>query len=52
MDQRVFGSYYGTPPEQQTAETRTVQLFQQPLRPRRTSLRDRLLAGRRRRTRP
>jgi hypothetical protein len=52
MDQRVFGPYYGTPPETNPDPTRTQTVFQQPIRPARTRLRLRLLTGRRRRTRP
>lgn len=63
MDQRVFGPYYSTPPEDRGETSRTEQRFtqpvqalppEQPARATRTSLRHRLLTGRRRkpRTRP
>jgi hypothetical protein len=60
MDQRVFGPYYSTPPEDRDDTNRTEQRFTQPVqtdqddqtvRTTRTSLRQRLLAGRRRKTR-
>lgn len=49
MDERVFGPYYGTPPEQQTSQPRTVQTFNEPLRTIRSSLRERLVTRRKRR---
>lgn len=52
MDERVFGPYHGTPPENRTDQTRTETVFHQPLtpdRPTRSSLRRLLLNGRRRR---
>jgi hypothetical protein len=49
MDERVFGPYYGMPPEQRTGTSRTEQVFQQPPVPVRRTLRQRLIEGRRRR---
>ncbi|MFB7738324.1 hypothetical protein ACFC08_28830 [Streptomyces sp. NPDC056112] len=53
MDERVFGPYYGMPPEQRTEPTRTEQVFHQPVTSPRRTLRQRILTGRRAsRTRP
>jgi hypothetical protein len=52
MVERVFGPYYGTPPETRLGgPTRTEQAFQQPAATRRKGLRQRLLAARGPRTR-
>jgi hypothetical protein len=50
MDQRVFGPYFGTPPEQQTEDSFYVRMYQQPVQTERLTLRQRL-AGRRRKPR-
>jgi hypothetical protein len=50
MDQRVFGPYFGTPPEQDPEDTYYVRMFQQPVQTERPTIRQRL-AGRRRKPR-
>lgn len=53
MDQRVFGPYYGTPPEKHTHDSATVQAFHQPVHiapTTRTSLMQRLMTRRKPRT--
>jgi hypothetical protein len=49
MDERVYGPYYGMPPEQQTGPSRTEEAFHQSPGPGRRTLRQRLLEDRRRR---
>lgn len=46
MDERVFGPYYGMPPEQRTEPTRIEQVFHRSVTSPRRTLRQRILAGR------